>query len=125
MRGRWKRGRRRRRGGEIGGGGAGKCLRGVWWSWGWRGGGVGWGGEGGVWRRDAGGKMRRLNVGVTGADWEMRVVMKDGGIRRLWIGQTGPINLSGTLTPSSWWVPVEGEGWKAVGFSSVLSNIYL
>jgi WD40 repeat protein len=58
-------------------------------------------------------------------DCEMRIVMNDGTIRKLKIGQTGPMKMGGTLTPSGWWTPVEGEGWKRSAYSSTLSSVYM
>src|SRR5258706_10496689 len=83
-------------------------------------------GVGGVadWLRDARPMDQRYGM-VSGGDCEMRIVMADGSIRRLTLGQTGPLRSGGTLVPSNAYISLKGDGWERAAFSGGLAGCYM
>jgi len=62
---------------------------------------------------------------LAAADCQMRIVMRNGSIKRLWIGQTGPMRSGGTLVQSNIYIRLKGDDWQRLGFSSGLSTVYM
>jgi len=76
------------------------------------------------WLRDARPLDRRYGA-MTATDCEMRIVMADGSIKRLWLGPSGPFRSGGTLVQSNSYITVKGDGWERVTFSAGLGGVYM
>src|SRR5438309_1623768 len=68
------------------------------------------------WLRDARPVDRRYGA-LANAVCEMRIVMADGRVKRLWVAQTGPVRSGGNLVQSNAYVMLKGNGWERVAFS--------
>ncbi len=67
----------------------------------------------------------RRYMATTSADCEMRFIMRDGSVRHLKIGATGPTNNNGQLVPSGVYVPIKGGQWNRGAWSGTMSNVYI
>jgi WD40 repeat protein len=84
--------------------------------------------EGGIaavadWLGDAGPLDRYRYLGPT--DCQMRIVMANRSVKRIWIGSTGPTRSGGTLVASNAYISLRGDGWERTGFSGGLCALYM